>query len=88
MQAPVNYKVFGDLTAARFKMLAELLPRMVMAGDEAMALLRFTSASRKRPGKRTALNLDEIIGEVRRPRRARRSCPPQVQIPHNVIFRI
>lgn len=54
VQAPVNDKLFGDLTAEQFKTLAGLLPGMVIAADEALALLRYTSASRGRAARSPA----------------------------------
>jgi len=46
VQAPVNDKLFGGLTSKEAEVLAGILPKLVVAGDQALALLKFTLKDR------------------------------------------
>ena len=45
IQAPVNDRLFGGLTPKEVQTLSSILPRLVVAGDQALALLKFTLKS-------------------------------------------
>ncbi len=47
IQAPVNDKLFGGLSVKEAEVLAAILPRLVIAGDQALALLKFTIGDSK-----------------------------------------
>ena len=48
VQAPVNDKLFGTLSAKEAQVLADVLPKLVDTSDQALALLMFTLKSEAR----------------------------------------
>ena len=46
-QASVNDKLFGGLSAKKAEVLAAILPKLVIAGDQALTVLRLTIGDSK-----------------------------------------